>query len=616
VRFALVTILILFISSQIKAQADPDLDAKFRLSQLFEQEGRLDKAESILYELNQSQPWNYTFLDALNRILIRQKKYEASIILLENRIKDTPADVSLFGLLGSTYYMMDNISKSYESWERGIKTNPGNYIVYRVIANYAIENRLFDKAVEYLNRGKAFVEDPVVFSLDLANIYSVNMRFEEAAKEYCILVSAKPDQVGIIKSRIQNYFTRPGAADVTIEVVREFSEQKNLPALYDLLSFCYSLNGMYQQAFESIIQYDKSAGGNGNYIFTFAQESYRNRQFEIAAKAFNHFIKHYPKSSLFSIAQIGYSRTLEDELNTRLDNALDSWKPLHSAKAKFENEYLSVINSYTQLAKSTHDNAANVEAIFRVAEIYFKRLYNYKTADSLYNIVISKSPFSFYTAQSLLAKGKIALKENRLDDALKYLLQSAQLESNEPQSVAEAKFYFGLVKFWRGEFLQASQIFNEFFSSMNSDFANDAIEYSSLISTAKKDSLNLLKYANADRLLFQNKLEESSIEFKTLADNSNLFVLNEFANIRLAEILIANDDFFSAVQILEKLSFSEKTSVFVDKSTFLLSLTFHFGLSDLPKASQTYQKLLEKFPNSLYFDKAREYLNAISNKSG
>lgn len=607
---------IVIISKQVAAQTDPALDNKFRLAQLMEQEGQLDKAETIFSELNAAQPWNYTFLEALNRIFIRQKKYDASVTLLENRIKETPADVSLYGLLGSTYYMMDNINMVYESWERGIRTNANSYIVYRVIANYAIENRLFDKAIEYLNRGKAFVEDPVIFSFDLANIYSVNMRFEEAAKEYCLLVSIKPDQAGIVKSRIQNYFSRPGAAEATIKVVKEITEQKNIPVLYDLLSFCYSLNGMFQQALEATIQYDKGAKGNGYFIFIFAQESYRNKQFEIAAKSYKYFIDNYPQSTLLAIARIGYSRTLEENINSKIDNSPDSWRPITLPKVLYAKEYLDVINSYEQLAKSYPDNATDVEAKFRIAEIYFYRLHNYPKADSIYNIVLSKSPFSNFASLSYLAKAKIALKENRLDEALDLLKRSGQNDLSDIQTINEAKYYFGLVNFWKGDFSQSLNIFKEILNNLNNDFANDAIEYSALISTSKKDSSNLAKYGNADRLLFQNKLQESVVEFKTLADNPNLFVLNGFANYRLAEIFLVKDDFFSAAQILEKLSNDEKVSIFADKSTFLLGMTFQFGLGDFVKASQVYQKLLEKFPNSLYFDKAREYLNAITNKSG
>lgn len=613
-------IILVFIFFQIAGtllcQVDLNFENKFRLAQSYEQSGQLDKAENIYREIFELQSWNFTYLDALNKILIKQKKYDESILLLENRIKSTPADINLYGILGSTYYMMDNISKAYDSWERGLQSNPNSYITYRIIANYAIENRVFDKAIEILKRGKSFSADPVIFSFDLANIYSVNMRFEEAAEEYCSLISLKPDQIGIVKSRLQNYLSRPGAIESTIPIVKKYANQNKLPVFYDLLSFCYSLGGMYNESLESIKQFDKKVNAGGNYIFGFAQETYRNRQFEISAKAYKYIIDNYSGSPLIPIARIGYSRTLEEDLNTKAKNNSESWKPVQILKVTFAEEYKTVINSYFQLARAYPDNSTYIEATFRMAEIYFKQLINYPQADSLYDLVIQKSPFSNYTALSLLAKSQIALKDDRIEDAKILLTQCGKFEINDPQTVVEVKFYQGLVDFWSGNFSGSLNILKEFLSNLNNDFANDAIEYSALISTSQKDSINLTKLAKADRLLFQNKLKESVIELKTLADNPNLFILNEFANYNLAEIFLAIDDFSSAIEIFEKLSEDSKSVIFADKSTFLLGMTYQFGLRDTKTAAAIYQKMLEKFPNSLYFDKAREYLNATTTKNG
>jgi tetratricopeptide (TPR) repeat protein len=610
------TSLFFLITVNLPGQIDLNFENKLRLAQTYEQSGQLEKAENIYREIYELQSWNFTYLNALNKVLVNQKKYNESISLLESQIKATPADINLYGILGSTYYMMDNIEKAYDSWERGIQTNPNSYITYRVMANYAIENRTFEKAIEILQRGKSFSGDPVIFSLDLANIYSVNMRFDEAAEEYCSLISIKPDQIVIVKSRFQNYFSRPGAMESTIRIVKKYADQNKLPVFHDLLSFCYSLSGMNNEAFESIKQFDKKVNAGGNYIFGFAQETYRNRQFEISAKAYKYIVDNYSNSPLFPIARIGYSRTLEEDLNTKLKNNSESWKPLQIPKIRFTEEYKAVINSYSQLAKAYPDNSTHVEAIFRIAEIYFNQLNDYTKADSLYDLVIRKSSFSNYTALSLLAKGKIAIKEDRMDDAKNLLNQSRRFEINDLSTVIEVKFYQGLVDFWNGDFSGSLSILKELLSNLNNDFANDAIEYSALISASRKDSINLVKFAKADRLLFQNKLKESIVELKTLADNHNLFVLNEFANYKLAEIFLVEDDFFSAVQILENLSDSSKTSIFADKSTFLLGMTYQFGIVDLQKAASIYQKMLEKFPNSLYFDKAREYLNATTTKSG
>ncbi|HOI29250.1 MAG TPA: tetratricopeptide repeat protein [Melioribacteraceae bacterium] len=608
---------LLFFSLSTHAQADrQDIENKYRLALSYEQAGQFEKAETIYRELQSLETWNQVYLDALNKILVRQKKYDESILLLETKIKEIPADVSLYGMLGTTYYMMDNIQKAYESWERGININPNTYVPYRVIANYAIENRLFDKAIEILKRGKAFSGDPVIFSFDLANIYSLNMRFEEAAEEYCTLVSAKPEQSGIVKSRFQNYFGKPGAAESTIKVIKEFAERNSLPVFNELLSFAYSLSGMYDEAFENIIEYDRKINGGGNYIFAFVQEAYRNRQYDIASKGYRYIIQNYKQSPLVQIAEIGLVRTLEDNVNLKVKNNSSGWKLYGNDDKKFEEEYSAVIVSYERLAKIYPDNASFIEATFRMAEIYFRKLNQFYKADSLYNLVISKSPYSRYTSLSYLGKGEIAMKLDRLDEAVNLLIQSGRFSNAEPDVVAQAKLYLGLVYFWKGDFNGSINILKELLQNLNSDPANDAIEYSSLITLARKDSLNLLTYAKADRLLFQNKPKESAIEFKTLADNSNLFVINEFAKYKLAEILISEENFFEASKILEELSDELKAAIFADKSTLLLGMTYQFGLNDPQRGAAIYQKLLEKFPNSLYFDTAREYLNSISIKNG
>jgi len=105
------------------------------------------------------------------------------------------------------------------------------------------------------------------------------------------------------------------------------------------------------------------------------------------------------------------------------------------------------------------------------------------------------------------------------------------------------------------------------------------------------------------------------IEFKTLADNDNLFIINQFAKNKLVEIFLFKDDFFSATKLLEELTKEENNSIFIDKSTFLLGLAYLYGTKEISKAKETFQKILEKFPNSIYFDRARVELNSIQSKN-
>lgn len=600
----------------IYAQNNPNLDNLFRLAQGYEFAGQYEKAEPIYRNLFEQQNWNFTYFEALNKIIIKQKKYSESIELLQNRIKQTPQDINLYGMLGSTYFMMDDTQNAYGIWEKGIETNPKSNVVYRVIANYAIENRAYEKAISFLERGKKFTDDPTVFSLDLANIYAANMRFDDAANEYCIMLESRPAQIGLVKSRITSYLSRQGSAEPTIETIKKFTEEKPLPQILDLLTFIYTSTDKFEDAFSIAVEYDRKANSNGNFIFTFAQDAYRNKKYDIASKAYNYLIQNFQSSQLIPIAKIGYANTLEAGIVEKNSIKTDAWKPFKKQGITNSGDYYSIIDAYEQLARQYKSNAVYPQALFNMANVYAEHLLDFKKADSLYSIINQNHSVSNYSPLAFIQRGKIAVLNNNLENAKSFFTKAVSSSRGRPDETAEADFYLARIEFWLGNFTQSLKKFQSVTKNLSTDFANDALELSSLISASKRDSLNLYKYAKGDLFAIQNKFKEAVNEFKTLADNPNLFIINEFAKYKLAQMLIADDDLPTAIKILEILSEDTKSTIFADKSFFLLAQTFQYGIKDVQKAVQNYEKLLERFPNSLYFDRARESLKELQTNNG
>ncbi len=615
-RYTLVLIIILYSTTLLKAQEIQNFDNRFQLAQSYEQAGQLGKAEAIYRELAYAQPWNNIFFETLNKILVSQKKYTESIDLLNNKIKQTPTDFNLYGLLGSTYFIMDQSEKAFETWERGIAINPNSIVGYRVIANYALVNRAFEIAIDILKRGKKYSEDPTIFSIDLANIYAVNMKFKDAAAEFCTLIIHHPEQVQLAKARMNIYLKGHGAVEQTIEAIKDFINSKSQIEFYDLLSFVYQTAGNYKDAFENVIKTEERFKGNGTQIFAFAQEAYRNRQYEWASNSYDYIVKNYQNSPFFSTAKIGYARTLEASLDQKFLQQNDSWKPYSKPIPSFTDEYKKIINAYYEFAKEFPDNAIKIEALFRIAEIYRNRIFNYQEADSIYNRVSLISPMSNYYVESNISRGRIAIIRNDLQSAQDFFRSAAKSPRIEPNDLATINFHLARIEFWKGNFTNSVTLLNEASKNLSTDFANDALELAALINTTKKDSVNLLLYAHADLLAIQNKHKEAGIEFKTLSDNPNLFIINDFAKNKFAEMLIAENDLPTAVKVLEESIENQKNAIFIEKSTFLLAQCYQFGIKDFQKAAQIYQKLLETFPNSLYFDRAREALQSLSTKNG
>jgi len=583
---------------------------KYRLAESFENAGQLDKAEVLYFELVSANPGNPLYFDSYNKILVRQKKYEPAIKAIRERLNKTPQDINMYGMLGSIYYYMDSTSRGNEIWEEAIKKNHNSLVAYRVIANYAIENRNFDKAIELLKNGKEVSDDPLIFSIDLANIYAVNMNYKEAAAEYCELVSKKPEQIGLAKSRMQSYLTKPGAIKETVEVVKKYTDRNPTYQLLDLLAFLYMQNDNYKDAFDINKKLDKIAGSTGNMIFNFAQDAFNNSDYEIASTAYEYLVTNFPQSPVYQLALIGKARTEEQAANLKYKNNSEDWKPYGTPNPAPSEIYKEIINSYVKLTENKKNINIPAEALYRSGYIYQYKLIDFDKAESLYKDAIKNYALTNYGVLSALELSKIYIKENRLEDALNFIENLIVAPRGDIEVRNDALFLKGKILFWKGEFSEATIQLKKVTSNLGINQANDALELAILINTGTKDSLNLLSYAKADLLSEQEKYEEAASIYKTLSENKNAITLNKISKFKYAQMLIALNKYDEAIKALEELSDNKIKGLYSDTSLFLLSQVYQNGLNNKVKSEENLKKLLEFYPNSLYFDKVREILNS------
>ncbi|MEG8947574.1 tetratricopeptide repeat protein [Rosettibacter firmus] len=607
--------LLFLLASTITAQNNL-LDNRLRLAQSYEEAGQLDKAEAILRELQNSYPENYTYFDAYTKILIKQKKYTEATQLIEKRISLTPQDINLFGLLGSVYFMADNVSKAYDAWERGLRVSPNLIIAYRVMANYAIESRAFEKAIDILQRGKKISNDQELFSIDLINIYLANMRYKDAGNEICDLIIKNPEQISNIKARINFYSDNKDAINQFITSIENKIKDNPKPALYDMLAYYYSLIGKYDYAFQRLIEYENKINGNGNTIISFANNAYQNKVYDVALKAYDYLIKNSNNKQLLPLWRFYYASSLEMLFESTIKSENELWKPYNNFNLIKEEKLRDVINSYESIIKDYPENSLTPQILFRMAEIYFNRVGNYQKAESLYTLINLRASNTEFSVLAFLQKGKISILNNQLEDAKSYYEKVLINNRSNLNHQSEANYYLGKINFWSGNFTDAIKYLSETTKILSNDFANDALELISLINFSKSDSLNLIKYAAADLMLYQKKFREAAREFKDLSNTQTFSLISEYAKYKLAETLIAMNDLPTSIEVLEELAESSKTGIFSDKSLFLLGKIYHFGIKDKTKAVSIYQKLLEKFPNSLYFEQVREYLNELQTNNG
>jgi len=590
-----------------------DLMNRFMLGQNFEQSGDFEKAKQIFEELYQKQPDNFQFFDALNRVYLQLKDYDNSIKMIEQYLNLNPSDINLYGLLGKTYYIKGEEQKAFDIWEKALMSSAGSPNNYRIIANYAIERRAFEKAIEYLNKGKEVSDDPRIFSFDLANLYSLTMRYKDAAGEYCSIISAHPKQYQLVESRILLYINKPGAIDQTIDVVEDFRGGNNLSFDYLLARLLMEKNEL-NKAFEIYLEIDEKQNNMGADLYNFANFAYSEKHYELAAKVYNEVIKKYPATPVISSAKLGYAKTMEEALNAKDAQSDNSWKPFYKTESVESGEVDQIVAAYEELVQMYPRTDVAGESLVRIGYIYLLKKNDLSSAEDIFNRIIkdfSNSPFVFDAYDGL---ADVYIFKDDLNSAEKNLSSIIKNRRAAEDTKNRARFKLAKINFYKGDFNAAKNILADVLSNLKDNIANDAIDLSLLMNTNINDSSGLLVYAEAEKLLTQKKFEEASALLKEIASDRQSFILQNKAEVRLAETELARDNIEESVSILTKISSEPGKNIYADRSVFLLGKIYQFGVKDDTKAVEMYESLLAKFPNSLYLDEAREEIIKIRDK--
>jgi tetratricopeptide (TPR) repeat protein len=620
------TIILAFLFvSLIYAQNQHYVDNQFMLAQSYVQAGYFEKAIPILQELFKMQPGNPQIFDALNNSYIQLKEYDSSVVIIKSMLKSDSGNINYYGLLGTTYDLMGNQQKAFQTWDDALKKLPASASNYRAIANYAIDRREFEKAVEYLKEGEDLSNDSKSFSYDLANIYSLLMNYKDAAEEYCSILKKNPDQLNIVQSRILSYTGKPDALSKTIEVFEDNNDDN--VSIAKLLARLYMENNSYDKAYDIYKELDSKQEKQGTYIYEFAMMAYQAGQYGIASDAFNYLVNNYPGSPVVASSKLGYAKTLEAILDKELDSNLSaglptegwqagnrSWKPYYPARRDSSNKTEKVIDAYREINKLYTGTETAVEAIYRIGLIKFEIQNKPEEAKKFFQDIIDNYPGSSFYYKSYEQLGNIALEEGNLKDAENYFTRITGDKHTGKEFITMAKYKLARVYFYEGNFAGSRKVLKDVLGDLKNDYANDGLELSLILNTNKSDSSNLMNFAQAEFLTEQKKFEEAEQKYKLVADNPQAFVLHDIAGFRIAEMQLAMNNFSKAIDLLQKIADNGEKNIYSDKALFLIGNIYEYGLLDIPKAISTYKNLLENFPNSLYLDEVRNKIINLKDK--
>ena len=590
-------------------------DQKYALAQSYEQAGDFDSATKLYEELYLSDPSNSQLINALYRVYLQKKNYAAAVNVLEERIDQVPDDISAYGMLGSAYYLMGNEQKAFETWDKPFQLEKVNPLYYRIIGEYEIERRAFEKAIELYEKGKEASDDKILYAYDLLQLYSITMQFEKMAQECCFIISTDPSQLQTVQQRILENINRPGALDATLKTIEDCTD-KNIIGFSYLLARLYIEKKSFDKAYETYLYIDEKQLSKGRDLYQFGQQMFAEKEYKLASEVFEKIADNYPDSPIISQAKLGYARSLEAFLLEDYKKTLPLWKPYFPLK-KFQSEDTEkVLNAFSVVTNLYRHSEPAYESILRTANIKFYLLKDYEDARRLLNIIINEAPLSKNSGEAYLELGNIALIEGNLDESEKDYSAVLDLKNAGTDEKNEAVYKLAKVNLYQGKFDEARKKISKVLNDLKDNSANDALELSLLLNPDMSDSSNLMIFAQAEFLVEQKKFDEAANDYKKLAENQQAFVLKAISGIRYSEMMIAVDNYPEAVSVLEGISSEGEKNIYADKALYLLGKIHQFGIKNYGKAQEFYQKLLADYPKSIYNDDARAQLLLLQNKPG
>ena len=225
--------------------------------------------------------------------------------------------------------------------------------------------------------------------------------------------------------------------------------------------------------------------------------------------------------------------------------------------------------------------------------------------------ILDNSSLSQFYGIANLRLADISIRKGDLEKAKNFLINSFSSIKTSKEIKSESKYKLALIQFWISQFDRSLKTIEDINKNLTNDNANDAIELSIIINMGRRDSVNLVKFVKALEQTWQKNFLDAERSFKELGEEEGFLLLNNISQFKYAEVLIAQNNYPIAIEILKGLSEKEKLNIFTDKSLYLLAQVYEFGIGDKKSSLSIYEDILKYYPNSLYLKKERSSIKRL-----
>ena len=584
----------------------------YQEAKLYKKNGNINKSLDILINIHNEEPNNIQFFNLLKNILKIKKEnapiLEKHVIKYCNAKKNDP--YSLLEKLDYLLWVEDEqswIDLAYELINNNL--NNKNYIrmvIGRIIAYNEIEKvYLIVKKLRTKKNMESF------FSLEMANYFKYGMQPSKAINEYFLFLSFNPERYNDIEEKIISFSDNDSITVIINNKLNEKPFDINLNRLKSALEY---KKGNFNTSFSFL----NKININKKEKYNFAYELLNNEnEVTLSKKIFLNIIEQSNEQELIQKSILQLALIFETETN-------QLYKPLkisgfYTNNIFFTHPFLKIqdttIMYSVQRAMSIYDSLIiknnNIDAKLRLAKINFQIMGDLDKANLIYNeILLTKYINKTQYLESVLNLINIKIAKGDLKNAMKII--NEHLKKNMDDNI---ELYLNIKKnqilFYNNELELVLNNLEKILTESHTDLIlyNDVAEIISILQIFKSYPQEYQWFTKSQFKIMQNKkIEAISIIENNHSNGSQLLI--DLKNYYYAYLLFLNDNIYQALEILTKI---KGNTIFSELAIIFIAEIYDYSIKEQNLAVEQYIKLIELFPDSIFYEQVRLRLRKIVN---
>ncbi len=554
-------------------------------------DGDFEKAVVFYEKLVEKSPRRTEYVQDLVACYQQLERYQDAEDFLNQRLKDRNPYPTLLIDLGYNYKLQNNEQMAQTYYDKALDVIPKNPNYGYALGLQFQKYSLLDLAIKAFKNSME-LNPALNFNFQLARIYGEQGNVEAMYNSYLnLVIDGKTSKSNILRS-IDDFISED-ATDKNNTLLKKVlleRAQKNPDVLWnELLSWLFVQQKQYGSAFrqEKAI-FKRMNGSSTTRLENLGNDALDNEEYETAKDIYGYIIENTSNK----ITQLDAELNLIDiDLRNATNGQLDAIHKKYDALVDiygYKSQSLQLQVAYANFLTFKKNDPAPAEKLLK---------------NSLELPLSDRG-----TAYLKLALGDILVYDKKFNEALIYFSQIQQKLKNDILG-QDARYKVAQTSFYKGDFDWALTQLKVLRSSTSQLIANDAMQLSLLISdNSLEDSTQtaLKKYARADFLAYQNKIDEAITALGDILENHKGEKIEDEALLKQAQLFEKQNKYEDAQLNYQKIITFYGNGILADDAYYALGELYRKQFNDPIKAKEQYEKIIYNYQDSYYFPEARK----------